>query len=349
LNIVATYVYTNRFCEPVYRVLRLKPKRFIAERPDGNGGWVKGIDGIPRVPYNLPDVLGSAPEPVYIAEGERDAETLKEFGFVSTTNAFGANTVWTPEMVHYLAGRDVVVLTDNDAFGLDHAEKTCAALYGRAISVRLVWLPGLPPKGDVSDWFDADHTLKEFEEIVSATPLWEPPAPEPPRDQIPSEENSLESQPLNDFGNAQRLIEMYGHDIRFCTPMRKWLHWDGRRWKIDETDNIRNLVQEVMLEFTRQAVLAGNDALSRFAGRCLNSQRLAAAIREAQPRLAILPDELDRDPWLLNFANGTIDLRSVRFVSTAATISSPRLSISTTTRPLNVLGSSSSSIAVLGR
>jgi putative DNA primase/helicase len=321
-NVVATYVYTDRFGEPVYRVVRLKPKRFLAEHPDGNGGWTKGIDGIPRLPYNLPEILSSAPEMIYVAEGEKDAETLRGFGFVGTTNAFGANTNWTPEMAAYLVGRDVAVLADNDAAGLEHADKICAALHGTAKSVRLVWLTGLPPKGDVSDWFDANHTPKEFNEIIATTPLWEPPAPEhekknekestatpAPRPDAAAEKD-LQLQPQNDYGNSQRLIEMYGSDIRYCTPMKKWFIWDGARWKLDEEDKIRELAQETMLEFARQSVIARNDALAKFAGQSLNSQRLASAIREAQPRLAVLPDELDRDPWLLNFTNGTVDLRS---------------------------------------
>jgi len=122
-------------------------------------------------------------------------------------------------------------------------------------------------------------------------------------------EKDLRSQPLNDYGNAQRLIEVHGEDLRYCSPMRKWFIWDTRRWQIDEVDKIRKLTQGVMLEFAKQAVAAANDVLSRFAGSSLNSQRISSAIREAQPLLAVSPDELDRDPWILNFRNGTLHLQ----------------------------------------
>jgi putative DNA primase/helicase len=117
--------------------------------------------------------------------------------------------------------------------------------------------------------------------------------------------------PFNDYGNAQRLIDAYGCDLRYCSPMKKWLIWDGCRYRIDEKDEIRRLTQEVMLGFARQAVESGNDATARFAGKCLNSQRLSSAIREAQPLLAVSPQELDSDPYLLNFRNGTLDLRTL--------------------------------------
>jgi len=44
--------------------------------------------------------------------------------------------------------------------------------------VRVVDLPGLPSKGDVSDWLDAGGTPDQLREICRATPEWEPPEPD---------------------------------------------------------------------------------------------------------------------------------------------------------------------------
>jgi putative DNA primase/helicase len=126
----------------------------------------------------------------------------------------------------------------------------------------------------------------------------------------PRFDKNLTTQPLNDYGNAQRLIEVHGDDLRYCVPTKKWFVWDTRRWQIDEVDEIRKRIQGVILEFARQSVAAASDALARFAGQSLNSQRLSSAIREAQPLLAVSPDALDVNPWLLNFDNGTLNLES---------------------------------------
>jgi putative DNA primase/helicase len=115
---------------------------------------------------------------------------------------------------------------------------------------------------------------------------------------------------FSDYGNAQRLLQAYGRDIHYCPPMRRFLLWDGYRFKLDERDEIHRLMQNVMLEFCGQAVEARNDAATKFAGSCLNGQRIAAAIREAQPLVAVLPHELDLNPYFLNFLNGTLDLRT---------------------------------------
>ena len=66
--------------------------------------------------------------------------------------------------------------------------------------------------------------------------------------------DSLLSHPFNDYGNAKRLLQMYGARLLYCPLMRKWLIWDGRRYEIDEKDQIRKLTQDAMLEFARQAL-----------------------------------------------------------------------------------------------
>jgi hypothetical protein len=57
---------------------------------DGRGQKVKG-----RFLYRLPEVL-EVPI-VFVVEGERDVETLREHGFVATTNAGGAKSHWAPQ------------------------------------------------------------------------------------------------------------------------------------------------------------------------------------------------------------------------------------------------------------
>lgn len=127
-------------------------------------------------------------------------------------------------------------------------------------------------------------------------------APEKPPD--------LLSPPLNDYGNAMRIVARQGDDARYCHEFNSWLLWDGKRWERDATDSMRKAAQAGMLEFARQALAAGNESAARFAGVSLNSQRITAAIREAQPHLAISACDLDRDPFLFNFHNWTVDLRT---------------------------------------
>ena len=123
-------------------------------------------------------------------------------------------------------------------------------------------------------------------------------------------EASLLTQPFNDYGNGQRLILAQGKRLRYCPAFKTWLVYTGSHWSVDRVDAARRLAQEAMLEFARQALSSGAETGSKYAGLCLNSQRITAAMREAEPHLIATLDQLDREPYLLNFKNGTIDLRT---------------------------------------
>src|SRR5579864_995520 len=44
--------------------------------------------------------------------------------------------------------------------------------------------------------------------------------------------------PLTDYGNAERLVLLFGNDLRYCHPWGQWLCWDGKRWAIDATAEV---------------------------------------------------------------------------------------------------------------
>lgn len=113
-----------------------------------------------------------------------------------------------------------------------------------------------------------------------------------------------------DHGNAERLIAMYGADLRYCHAFRKWLWFDGQRWRIDECGHSRDFAKLTMVEFLRQAVEAGLEAAQKFAKESLDSKRITNALLEAQSGLSIIPADLDSHPYLLNFTNGTVDLQT---------------------------------------
>ena len=172
-TIVATYDYQAADRSRLYQVVRLDPKDFRQRRPDGNGGWVWKLDGVPRVLYRLPQLLDAAPdEIIFIPEGEKDVEALAAVGAIATTNVGGAGK-WRKEYAEALAGRPVVILPDNDQPGRDHAEQVARSLHGTAASVKVLHLPGLPDKGDVSDWLaQPGNHVGQLRELARACPEW---------------------------------------------------------------------------------------------------------------------------------------------------------------------------------
>ena len=154
--VVATYCYADEDGQTLYRVQRREPKDFRQSRPDGRGGWIYNLDGVRRVPYRVSEVARAVKNnlTVVIVEGEKDADRVSKCGLSATTFAGGASG-WRPEYADWFVDADVVIIPDNDGPGAKYAETISAALQPQAKSVRILELPGLPAKGDISDWLDA--------------------------------------------------------------------------------------------------------------------------------------------------------------------------------------------------
>jgi 5S rRNA maturation endonuclease (ribonuclease M5) len=163
---VTEYDYIDEHGELLFQVCRTNPKRFFQRRPDGQGGWINKLEDVRRVLYRLPELLEADPSAtVFVCEGEKDADALRKLGLVATTNAGGAGK-WRDDYNEHLRGRNVVILPDNDEPGRKHAEEVSKSLGGVAASVKVVALPRLPEKGDVSDWLKAGGSAGQLESLT---------------------------------------------------------------------------------------------------------------------------------------------------------------------------------------
>lgn len=174
-EIIATYDYTDEDGKLLYQVVRFFPKDFRQRRPDGAGGYIWSLGKTRRVLYRLPQVLEAVKSGrgVLIVEGEKDVHRLEALGFVATTNAGGA-AKWRPEYSESLRGANVVILPDYDAPGHKHAETVRQSLEGVAASVKVLHLPGLQDKQDVSDWIKAGGTAEELRTLIKNAPESKP-------------------------------------------------------------------------------------------------------------------------------------------------------------------------------
>ncbi len=182
-RIVATYPYTDEQEHLLFEAVRYEPKGFGQRRPDGKGGWHYNLEGARRVLYRLPELIKAVKkgETVFVVEGEKDVDALCALGLVATCNPMGAGK-WRDEYNEPLRGAHVVILPDNDKAGRDHAEAVAAALAGIAASVKILVLPGLPDKGDVSDWLAQGGDVATLRALAANTSgngadEWEPPIP----------------------------------------------------------------------------------------------------------------------------------------------------------------------------
>jgi 5S rRNA maturation endonuclease (ribonuclease M5) len=171
---VAQYDYRDEQGNLLYQVVRFDPKDFRQRRPTPGGGWTWKLGDTRRVLFRLSELLAADPAAtVFVVEGEKDVDRLHALGLAATCNVGGAGK-WRAEYNDCLRGRPVVILPDNDAPGRAHAAQVAAALHGVAASVKVLELPNLPDKGDVSDWIDHGGNAEELARLADAAAEWEP-------------------------------------------------------------------------------------------------------------------------------------------------------------------------------
>lgn len=314
-RIASTYDYSTRDGELLFQVCRMEPKGFRQRRPDGRGGWTWKLGDVIRVIYRFPEVVDADPADwVLVVEGEKDADRLAALGLVATTNAGGAGN-WKPEYTESLRARRVCVFPDNDIRGRQHADAVARSLHGTAAEVRVVELPGLPPKGDVSDWLGVGGTAEQLLELADQATPWRPVNQVEQALDMPAAPRAEFA--LTDVGNGERLIDRHRGKLRFCARFRRWYAWSGTRYELDERGAVDQLAIESIRAMQGEAagMVGDNDKAKRLfehAMRCEANRKIKDMIERASklPGVHVGPDELDADPWLFNAADATIELRT---------------------------------------
>jgi hypothetical protein len=147
-------------------------------------GWSIGDPAGP-LPLYLSDTIGDAGL-VVVVEGEKCADAAASVGLVAVTSAHGGGSAHKSDW-QALAGREVVILPDNDDTGRKYAQEVATILNKLTppASVKIVELPGLGDGGDIADWIDADgpmgcqeaDTIKAAVlELAKTAKPWTPPA-----------------------------------------------------------------------------------------------------------------------------------------------------------------------------
>jgi hypothetical protein len=229
-EIVATFDYPDEQNVLLFQVCRKADGGFVQRRPDGHR-WIYSVKGVRRVLYRLPELLAYEGDLVFIPEGEKHVDRLRQLGLCATTNVGGAGK-WRNEYSEFLRGKDCVILTDNDEPGFKHGEKVARSLAGIAKRVRVLLLPNLKPKGDIINWLDAGGTKEELLRLADETATWEETGSGSPEDGGHYEQGTPQATILVELAQVAEL---------FHTAERKAyadIHNDGHRetWSVRSRD-----------------------------------------------------------------------------------------------------------------
>lgn len=274
-------------------------------------------------PYGL-DKLREAREAGFLVlvEGESDAWTLWHHG-LPALGIPGASNTRCLEASHLAGIGRLYVVREPDQGGEAFVSGVARRLreLGWRGEARMVRLPAKDP----SELHCQDPA--RFKEAFQAALDAAEPLPEPKEEgtaQVAAVADTsapwleLEAFKFNvtDLGNAGRLVAQHGKDLRYCHPWGKWLVWDGRHWRIDDTAEVERRAKETVRSIYAEAAREPDDkrreALAKHAVRSESASRISAMIdlARSEPGIPILPHEIDADPYLLGCLNGTLDLRT---------------------------------------
>ncbi len=289
-------------------------KSFQFHRPDSKGGWIKNREGVKPLLYRLPALAVATPaEVVWVTEGEKDADSLVSRGLQATSTSDGAQQRgkdgkpapqrWYADYNRWFAGRDVVLLPDNDEQGRDFMDYVAAQLTPMARSVKVVALDGLPEHGDVTDWLFAGGSVDTLIDLAERAPLWTPPA----------EPTGLNAFPLTDAGNGEAFAALNGDRVRYDWQRGRWLVWGRHNWRDDPDGELYRLAKETVRERWRQAADEEGDRRQRIGRWCHTSEsegKLTAMLARARSEPPIADDGQgwDAQPFLMACANGVVNL-----------------------------------------
>jgi hypothetical protein len=193
---LTTYDWRDERGKLLYQTCRFKgkdgKKGIFYRRPNGQGEWIKDLQGVRLVLYRLPELLRSNPNRMVLwAEGEKCAELLARTGYAATTTAMGAKNSHLTEYVPAMMGRRVVIFPDYDEEGLQYAETIHGRLKAAGIPCVITHIPGLKATkehgDDIADWVERDgHSLEEVIDLAEAalaprpSEIYQPVEEEPP-------------------------------------------------------------------------------------------------------------------------------------------------------------------------
>ncbi|MFA4990589.1 MAG: phage/plasmid primase, P4 family [Candidatus Paceibacterota bacterium] len=115
---------------------------------------------------------------------------------------------------------------------------------------------------------------------------------------------------------ARKFAKEYKEKIRYCYPYKAWLFWNGKVWKQDKEGKVERLCKKAVIELYNEVSKITNDeerkSFIKFLIGLDKADKVKAILEMAKSEegIPILPEEFDKEEYLLNVQNGTLDLRT---------------------------------------
>lgn len=128
--------------------------------------------------------------------------------------------------------------------------------------------------------------------------------------------NTVDTNDLNDSGNAQRLVERFGKIIRYNVDNGRWMIWNGKYWQTDVYNNIKNFAEIIAEDLKQQMMMSASPddfkAIYKNVQRILSSSGKTAMLKEAEhlTNIPVTNNEFDNQPHLVNCESGIVNMKT---------------------------------------
>nr|DAL37220.1 MAG TPA_asm: dsDNA helicase [Caudoviricetes sp.] len=320
-KIEAVYNYVSFNGQYAFTKLRFAGKKIMYGRLENE----RFIYGLPRdTPRkSLKAVYGDlkrlreaiqADEAIFIPEGEKDVDTLTRKGYIAFT--YGGVNDWQAEFSELVKGADVIILADNDEPGRAVANTILNDIQPVTKSAKIVVPVPDIPKADISDYFQAGHTEQEFEQLINTVTrnrmegsAEQQKAPNKPLEDVLRDLHAEQFE-ASDKGFGRLFATVFKDRHRYNPERRDFMLYDGSRW-IDDTEGLaaRSSAKDLSDALVRYAVSVDTDGkyLKAVTPLC-NIRNRNNMLQDSRDITFFTNEDLDKNDYLLNVQNGTLDL-----------------------------------------
>lgn len=171
------YFLTDQSGKAVYAYTKVRlqdkagKKKLIYGRLNGDR-FILGLQG--KKAKDIPAIYGSSirtiqeaiehQKTIFYVEGEKDTNTLMRKGY--TVFTCGGSGDWKKSVSEIVRQANVIILADNDEPGEQLAYQVMQDLQLISNSVRIIKPMPDVDKADITDYFEAGHTVEEFENLI---------------------------------------------------------------------------------------------------------------------------------------------------------------------------------------
>lgn len=115
---------------------------------------------------------------------------------------------------------------------------------------------------------------------------------------------------LTETGNADLLVEAWGHRLRYCPDTGKWLSWASTRWRTSSDGGEAMTAARMVVESIE--VEKGDKETAKHKIRSLGRRSLEnmVALAKYNPSMRVMLGDLDAQPYALNTPSGVVDLET---------------------------------------